>query len=274
MKIGVKKGVLKMLENKIKITAKSLDIALIRAAGQLGVTQNNLSYEVIHESKKGFFSFFIGKSKVEILAWRNNQGTIRGKNTEVSKSFSQNYKLKNSKSKKKFSSPIMMEKKEKVVKLLKSTIEKIISTIFGENIQIVTELQKTRLILNIKHPSAVELIQKNHRFIGALEHILRKMLQNQKIGFTPIIFVDAEGTRLEHERKLMLVARELAAQVKEKQQPLGLDYRSSYDRKIIHMALDHDDKVYTKSIWSGDKRKLMVFPTDNLPTSKQSVDSV
>ena len=45
--------------------------------------------------------------------------------------------------------------------------------------------------------------------------------------------------------------------------PAILDYKSSYDRKIIHMALDQDDRVYTKSIGSGPNRKLMILPAKN-----------
>ena len=35
----------------IEITDKSLDLALIKASGQLGVTSQNLAYEVIKEEK-------------------------------------------------------------------------------------------------------------------------------------------------------------------------------------------------------------------------------
>ena len=40
-----------------------------------------------------------------------------------------------------------------------------------------------------------------------------------------------------------------------------MTHKSSYDRKIIHMALDKDDLVYTKSIGSGANRKLMILPS-------------
>ena len=58
----------------------------------------------------------------------------------------------------------------------------------------------------------------------------------------------------------MELARDLSEKVHENKRPIVLNYKSSYDRKIIHMALDKDDRVYTKSIGTGPNRKLMILP--------------
>ena len=65
---------------------------------------------------------------------------------------------------------------------------------------------------------------------------------------------------LECQGLLIEMAHDLSDKVHEKQKPIVLNYKSSYDRKIIHMALDKNDKVYTKSIGSGANRKLMILP--------------
>lgn len=59
----------------------------------------------------------------------------------------------------------------------------------------------------------------------------------------------------------MQMAHDLSAKVHENKRPIVLNYKSSYDRKIIHMALDKDERVYTKSIGSGPNRKLMILPS-------------
>ena len=56
------------------------------------------------------------------------------------------------------------------------------------------------------------------------------------------------------------MAHDLSNKVHENRRPIVLNYRNSYDRKIIHMALDKDRRVYTKSIGSGANRKLMILP--------------
>ena len=57
------------------------------------------------------------------------------------------------------------------------------------------------------------------------------------------------------------MAQELSGQVYKNKRSITLKDKSSYDRKIIHMALDKDDLVYTKSIGSGSNRKLMILPS-------------
>jgi spoIIIJ-associated protein len=77
------------------------------------------------------------------------------------------------------------------------------------------------------------------------------------------IFIDVNGVRMNREQELIEMAKDLSLKVHENQKPVVLNYKSSYDRKIIHMALDRDERVYTKSIGSGTNRKLMILPIKN-----------
>ena len=59
----------------IRVEAKTLDLALVRAAGQLGVTQDRMAY-AIEEKSVGFLGMF-GK-KVVIKAWaKNDRGNMK-----------------------------------------------------------------------------------------------------------------------------------------------------------------------------------------------------
>src|SRR5688572_9814039 len=60
-----------MRENKsVAVQAKSVDLALKKAAEQLGVQKEGLGYELISQTDAGFLSF-LGGRKVEIKAWSN-----------------------------------------------------------------------------------------------------------------------------------------------------------------------------------------------------------
>ncbi|MEZ4743630.1 MAG: Jag N-terminal domain-containing protein [Bdellovibrionota bacterium] len=54
----------------IRIEEKTLELALLKAAGQLGITQDDLAYEVESESL-GFLGLF-GK-KVAVKAWKKDK---------------------------------------------------------------------------------------------------------------------------------------------------------------------------------------------------------
>ena len=73
------------------------------------------------------------------------------------------------------------------------------------------------------------------------------------------IFIDAQGSRKGREEELARIAKEKAEEVVSTGQKCVLDYKSAADRKIIHMALENDSRVYTKSIGNGPSRKLMIL---------------
>ena len=58
----------------ITVEEKSLQLALVKAAGQLGTTQEDLGYKVVNRSS-GFLGMF-GK-KVSIEAWKKGRNSHR-----------------------------------------------------------------------------------------------------------------------------------------------------------------------------------------------------
>ena len=116
------------------------------------------------------------------------------------------------------------------------------------------------MILNIDNEYIAQQISKNSKLAEALEHILRKKPRHLRQELPFRIFVDVSGVRRNREEELIQMAHDLSAKVHENKRPIVLNYKSSYDRKIIHMALDKDERVYTKSIGSGPNRKLMILP--------------
>src|SRR5207248_2281542 len=117
-----------------------------------------------------------------------------------------------------------------------------------------------RLCLQCSDPTLGEMLQNNSKLSEAFEHLLRKKPRHLQQELPFRIFVDFGGVRKNREEELVQMAKDLSAKVFENQRPIVLNYRSPYERKIIHMALDKDERVYTKSIGSGPSRKLMILP--------------
>ncbi|MFK7826012.1 MAG: R3H domain-containing nucleic acid-binding protein [Oligoflexales bacterium] len=229
----------------IKVEEKSLQLALVKAAGQLGITQDELGYKVINKSS-GFLGVF-GK-KVAIEVWKKGQGRAGG-----SSRFRDN-----SEEDKAVLSP--KEIKE-LMESLRSFCQGICSRMVDEDVEVTAELDDERLILNIENDYLAGQMTRNSRFAEALEHILRKKPRHIRQELPFRIFIDVKGMRRGRETELVDMAQDLSNKVHENKRPIVLNYRSSYDRKIIHMALDKDSRVYTKSIGSGPNRKLMILPS-------------
>lgn len=228
----------------ITITAKTLDLALVRAAGQLGISSNNVAHKIKQESA-GFLG--IGK-KIIIEAWNKADGRPRA--ARSTKDYDQSERVE-----------ISTEKREELKTELKEFLEGTASLAIGEPVKVTVNDTETRFILNIDSEYLATQFARNSKLAESFEHLLRKKPRHLRQELPFRVFVDAGGVRINREIELAEVAKEFSDKVFTEKKPIVLNYRSSYDRKVIHMTLDQDDRVYTKSIGKGPNRKLMILPS-------------
>lgn len=222
---------------KVQIEEKSLELALVKAGRQLGVTQSELKYKVLKKSE-GFLGIFGKKISVEAWVRKNDTFPKRIPMKEVS------------------------EQKISLEKDLKNFLAGIYYRMYGKTVKIhVKKDAHERLILDLQCDKIASLLKNNSRISEAFEHLLRKKPRYLKSELPFRIFVDAKSTRLHKEKDLVNMAKDLSNKVYENQKPIVLNYQTPYDRKIIHIALDKDLRVYTKSIGVGQNRKLMILPS-------------
>jgi spoIIIJ-associated protein len=259
----------------MKIQARSLDQAIVKAAGALGTTQDNIEYEILREGgSNGLLSIF-GRSKVEISAWTKSKGNGAAQQNGRTKSESRKDSNKESSRPEKRHSeaapteeaaPLSDEQVAELRAEVRKFCEEICSRVSGSDVRVTDELDDGRLVLNIDDEYIAGQINKNGKLAEALEHILRKKPRHLRQELPFRIFVDAQGIRMNRESELVQMAHDLSEKVHENKRPIVLNYKSSYDRKIIHMALDKDERVYTKSIGAGANRKLMILPVKSEQT--------
>jgi len=72
--------------------------------------------------------------------------------------------------------------------------------------------------------------------------------------------VDSEEYRKRREASLLDMAEKIRKKVKETQKPLSLSNMNAHDRRIIHLALQEDDSLMTRSRGEGEYRKVIVMP--------------
>ena len=270
----------------VTIESKSLELALVKAAGALGVTQDDIAYEIIkEETGKGLFSFFKNPI-VEIKACVKTKPTLEGR-TAHDRSRSQRPERQRPVKEardgdyddEEFDSDEPREElsPDKVDALrdeLRDFCAGIVSRVAGEPVTVDARIDDGRLVMDVQSEYIAQQINKNTKLAEAMEHILRKKPRHLRQELPFRIFVDVSGLRRKREEDLIQMAFDLSAKVHENKRPIVLNYKSSYDRKIIHMALDKDTRVYTKSIGSGPNRKLMILPSrDGQGATQAPVDS-
>jgi spoIIIJ-associated protein len=258
----------KQSKEKVRVTAKSLEEAISEAARELKLPEENIDFEIVSQSNGGLFSFF-GSKKVELLAWdkkrpQPRKPTSAPRSTESPKKSGAFVASKDSYDEDMGSGEPRAELTAEEVDALKEDLRtfcgEICSYIVGEKVEVRALVEEDRLVLDINNDEIMNQISKNTKLAESMEHILRKKPRYLKRELPFRIFVDVNGVRQKREQDLIEMAQDLSAKVSENKRPIVLNYKSSYDRKIIHMALDKDDRVYTKSIGSGPNRKLMILP--------------
>lgn len=223
------------MNNKKRFIGKSIDAAIKEAVKYFNVPSKNISYEVISKTDGGVLSFF-GYKKVAIDAWPSAKMSTLDKE------------------------PMAKKELDELISDIKKFCRGICLFLSTDSCDITHELKDDRLTLNIDNKQIADIMKKNTRLAESIEHLLRKKPRYLKRELPFRIFIDANGLRHQRENDLAEMAKDLSDKVAESKRPIVLSYKSSYDRRIIHMTLDKDEKVYTKSIGSGTNRKLMILP--------------
>ena len=72
--------------------------------------------------------------------------------------------------------------------------------------------------------------------------------------------VDIEGYMETRRENLEQLAHSLAEKARRIKKPISMGQMNAYDRRIVHLALQDDPKVSTKSRGEGHLRKIVIFP--------------
>lgn len=259
---------------EIRVSGKTLELALEDAAKQLNAPLDQVRHRVISQTKGGILSFF-GK-KIEIAAYvetthKQKAGTDKAAAQRPPKTTQHaatrpNVRTPVSESPRSYDEDtserreLDQETIDNLCEDLREFCQGICTRMFQAEAEVTSTLDGDRLVLDVASEELANHMAKNSKISEALEHILRKKPRHLKRELPFRIFVDVNGLRRKREEELVEMAKDLSAKVDENQRPIVLNYKSSYDRKIIHMALDKDERVYTKSIGSGSNRKLMILP--------------
>ena len=273
--------------SKITVSAKNLDLAIIKAAGELISSPSDIEYSVEKQS-----SGFLGLcKKVTINAWNKklnlkSSPSIQAKsNKRPKKSYKENISKRSlcsiskdsSKDNKSMDNSFDLDQSLKIKDLsclssqqltIVDDLKKFLSNILKQGFVIDEHIQckivesgiRKRLVFDVNSQKLADLLQENDKLAESLEHILRKKPKHLKKQLTYLIFVDACSFRINREHELYKLAKQTSDQVHNSSKSMSLDCFKAHDRKIIHLFLGKDPRVVTKSIGKGAKRKLLILP--------------
>jgi spoIIIJ-associated protein len=124
---------------------------------------------------------------------------------------------------------------------------------------VIVEETEEAIVLNIQGDGSGLLIGKRGQNLDAIQYIVNKAVHHTANGHKMIV-IDTEGYRERREASLVALAVRLGEKVKKTKKPATVGHMNAHDRRIIHMAMQNDETLTTKSRGEGEYRKIVILP--------------
>lgn len=116
-------------------------------------------------------------------------------------------------------------------------------------------------LLEIHSESSSVLIGKHGQTLDALEYLVNRVACREEEGAVRIN-LDCEHYRVKRQRSLEEMAAKMADQAKRLRRSVTLNPLSPRDRRIVHLALQGDSALTTRSTGEGFYRRLVIIPNN------------
>jgi spoIIIJ-associated protein len=211
--------------NVLEVEGKTVDDATKKALSKLGITDTaDVKIEVIDEGKSGIFGFGVSRPAKIRLYYSETSSDVG----EVAR------------------------------EILLNIIHKMDIDCDIKNIN----ESSSRVYIELESKQSGLIIGKQGRTLESLQFLLSLMI-NHKLGTDKKIILDIEAYREKRERAIRKLSRDAAHRVIRTGKPWTLEPMNPFERRLIHMTLQNDSRVETRSEGEGIYRKVKVFPKDH-----------
>ncbi len=253
------------MNDLIEVSAKSVEEAITEACVKLGLTSDQIEYEVVEKGSSGFLG--IGNKPALIKAWKKREKTV---STEEVKEPVVQEEEENT------TSDVVVSKEKnqnerKVTVLSDSSVEafsvsakEFLGKIFDAmhlEVKIETSYDKENNCLDIEL-SGEEMgviIGKRGQTLDSLQY-LTKLAINTNTEDKIKVKVDTEDYRNRRKKTLENLAGNVAYKVKKTGRAVELEPMNPFERRVIHSALQNNRYVKTHSEGEEPDRYVVVSP--------------
>ena len=262
----------------IEISAKTVDDAINEGLIRLGTTTDKMDVEVLEKESAGFLGF-IGKHNATIrvriketkLASMPQKKEVRQAKPATVKDHTETKtedKLvaeAHRKPRKKFDDndkgePVSSERQEKA----KADAVKFLTDVFNAmkleaTINVEFDSAENELTIDVKAEDMGVLIGKRGQTLDSLQYIVSLAINKDCSEYVKVK-LDSENYRVRRKETLENLAKNIASKVKRTGKAVSLEPMNSFERRIIHSALQGDSDCETYSEGADPYRKVVVKP--------------
>jgi spoIIIJ-associated protein len=239
--------------DSIEIEGKTIDEAIEKACNEFNVPREKLNIEIISDGATGFLGLGSKKAKIRASIMSIDMAidtpTTPSQEGAQKKSSVISSSMEPEEPKDSAETPGMRAKTILEGILLRMNLDCLIT---------VEETADT-ILLNIKGDGSGLLIGKRGQNLDAIQYIVNKAV-SKYTNNRKMIVVDTESYRGKREESLIALAEKLAEKVKKSKKALTVGHMNAHDRRVIHLALQNDESLTTKSRGEGEFRKIVIIP--------------
>lgn len=257
------------MDEKITISAKTLDEAITKALIELQTTSEHLQYEIVQKENSGFLGIFGAKPCVIHAKVMNNEAEEASNEKEKQKSVEEKHAMVKKEHRALDLKTETFEKKEKsVLKFDETKIKnaaedflKQVSGAMGMKISIETSYdpESRELMITMLGDDMGILIGKHGQTLDSLQYLVSLVVNKETEGYLRVK-LDTENYRERRKETLELLAKNISYKVKRTKCPISLEPMNPYERRIIHSALQNDRYVITRSEGEDSYRHVVIAP--------------
>ncbi len=243
----------------VEAEGETIDGAIANALKVLGVERERITVEILAESKKGVLG--IGSRKARVRASLRKTLTLEEKGRPEKPEPKEE--------------GLTDERLEAVGENGKEFLAEIIRLMgLQATIEIRPGDSREEIFLNIQGEDGGLLIGRRGQTLEALQYIVTRVVSDRRALEGVQLIVDTEQYRERRRKTLEDMALRLGEKAKRQRTAVSVDSLSARDRRIVHLALEDDPWLTTKSLGRGDYRRLLIVPEGDRKKKEEEKSTV
>ncbi|MDD3138180.1 MAG: protein jag [Lachnospiraceae bacterium] len=271
------------MNKEVTVSAKTIDDAITEATIELGLTSDQLEYDVIEKGSAGFLG--IGAKQAVIKARKKVekpvltkdekpvsepkiQPSLKEQKKELKQESKQDEKkVESTPAKEKETEEKVVKKEVELVKVEEETIK--VSENFLKDVLATMDMEVTveskideegALEIDIAGENMGILIGKRGQTLDSLQYLTNRVANKAQDGYVRVK-LDTENYRARRKATLENLAKNISYKVKRSRKAVSLEPMNPYERRIIHSALQGDKNVSTHSEGDEPYRRVVITPS-------------
>lgn len=229
---------------------KTTNEAIENGLKELNVSRNQVDIKIIEQEKRSFFSILEPRTvKVELTVKEN-----KDIQNEIHKDNYKNKHVETNKSNTEKEIPVenLNKRKEKIEKFIKEFLNNI-----DDDFSYEIKLSENEILVDINGNDSGMLIGHRGETLNSLQYILTIIANKNEVGRAKVI-LNIDGYKDKRKKSLEELAIKVSKTVLKTGRYIKLEPMNSYERKIIHTALQDVEGIRNYSVGEDPHRRIII----------------